>query len=168
MGYQQVILTTPVENLGAEADVVRVRRGYARNFLIPGGKALEVTPSALRRVESLRARRAQREAEEITAAEEVAAKVKKLKLSLELETGATGKAFGSITAKDLNDRISKDLGVDLPRHAITLEEPIKTSGLHEVAVKLHPDVTATIKVKVAAVGGPEPEAEEKESGESEA
>jgi len=167
MGYQQVILTEPVENLGAEADVVRVRRGFARNFLIPGGKALEVTPSALRRVESLKARRAEREAREITAAEELAAKVKKLKLSLELETGATGKAFGSITAKDLNDRISSDLGVDLPRHAITLDEPIKTSGTHDVAVKLHPDVTATIKVKVAAVGGPEPEAEEAEAGEDE-
>lgn len=152
MGYQQVILVEPVDNLGAEADVVRVRRGFARNFLIPKGKALEVTPSALRRVESLKARRAEREAGELTAAEELGAKVRKLKLELELETGATGKAFGSITAKDLNDRISKELGVDLPRHAITLDDPIKTSGTHEVAVKLHPDVTVTLGIKVAAVG----------------
>ncbi|MEO6846586.1 MAG: 50S ribosomal protein L9, partial [Chthoniobacterales bacterium] len=82
MGFQQVILIEPVENLGAEADVVKVRRGFARNFLIPQNKALEVTAGSLRRINSLKARRAERESREITEAEELGRKVSKLKISL--------------------------------------------------------------------------------------
>src|SRR5690606_27418806 len=81
MGFQQVILTEPVDNLGAEADIVKVRRGYARNFLIPRGKALEVTPGTLRRINFLKARRAEREAQELTNAEELGSKIRKLKLT---------------------------------------------------------------------------------------
>lgn len=151
MGFQQVILTQPVDNLGAEADIVKVRRGFARNFLIPRGKALEVTPGALRRVNFLKARRAEREAQELTHAEELGSKIRKLKLTFTLETGETGKAFGAITAKDVQDRIQSELqGVDLPRHAVTLDEAIKSSGEHQVSVKLHPQVTVSLAIKVAA------------------
>lgn len=151
MGFQQVILTEPVDNLGAEADIVKVRRGYARNFLIPRGKALEVTPGTLRRINFLKARRAEREAQELTNAEELGSKIRKLKLTFTLETGETGKAFGAITAKDIQDRIQRELnGVELPRHAVTLEEAIKSSGEHEVSVKLHPQVSVAITINVAA------------------
>src|SRR5215203_3970934 len=101
MPTTQVILTEKIEHLGVEADVVKVKRGYARNFLVPQGKALEVTPATLRRLNMLRTKRAEREAKELNEAEEVARKINKLKITLELETGETGKAFGSITAADI-------------------------------------------------------------------
>lgn len=158
MAHTEVILTENLSTLGAEADIVKVRSGYARNFLIPHGKALEVTPASLRRINHLRAKRAEREARELTAAEELASRINKLKISLTLETGATGKAFGSITAKDLTARIEQELqNVSLPRHAVVLDKAIKDSGLHEVPVKLHPDVTAKLKVKVSAAESEQPE-----------
>ena len=84
--------------LGSEADVVKVKAGYARNFLIPSGKAYEVTPATLRKLNQLKGKRAEREARELNEAEDLARKINKLKITMTLETGATGKAFGSITA----------------------------------------------------------------------
>ncbi len=81
MAHSEVILTANIPSLGAEADLVKVRRGYARNFLIPQGKALEVNPSSLRQVNHLKAKRAEREAREVTAAEEIASKINKLELT---------------------------------------------------------------------------------------
>lgn len=151
MPTTEVILTTNIPTLGAEADIVKVRRGYARNFLIPGGKALEVTPSSLRKINHLKARRAEREAREVTAAEELASRINKLQLSFTLETGQAGKAFGSITAKDITDRLTAELGgIDLPKHAVALEKSIKDTGDHDVAVKLHPDVSAKLRISIAA------------------
>src|SRR6201996_4156051 len=146
MSSTEVILTEKIANLGAEADVVKVKRGYARNFLVPRGLALEVTPATLKRINTLKAKRAEREAKELNEAEELARKINKLKITLELETGATGKAFGSITAADLAERIKKELGgtMEIDRHRIHLEKPIKDSGEHEVAIKLHHDVTAKL------------------------
>lgn len=163
MAHTEVILTENLPPLGAEADVVRVRRGYARNFLVPQGKALEVNKSTLRAITSLKAKRAEREAREVTEAEELASRINKLKLSMTLETGETGKAFGSITAKDLAEKVESELkNVTLPRHAITLEKGIKETGDHEVPVRLHPDVTAKLKVKVSAAKVEEAPAEEEE------
>jgi len=151
MANTEIILTANIPSLGAEADIVKVRRGYARNYLLPQGKALEVTKSSLRQVNHLRAKRAEREAREVTAAGELASKINKLRLSFTLETGETGKAFGSVTAKDLHDRIIAELKLeDLPKHAVALERPIKETGDHELPVKLHPDVTATLHIKVVS------------------
>ncbi|GAB4168724.1 MAG: 50S ribosomal protein L9 [Terrimicrobiaceae bacterium] len=151
MAHTQILLTESVPNLGAEADIVRVRRGYARNFLIPTGKALELNPSSLRRVNHLKAKRAEREARELTAAEELAGKISKLKLSFELETGDSGKAFGSVTSKDIHDRIMQEMSdLDLPKHAVELEKAIKETGSHEVKVRVHTDVTAKLTIKVVA------------------
>ena len=149
MPTSEVILTENIRGLGAEADIVKVKRGYARNFLLPKGKAYEVTPVTLKRINQLKAKRAQREGEERNAADELARKINKLTLNLLLETGATGKAFGSITVKDLEDALKKELpNANIERHAIQLERPIKETGTHEVPVKLYADVTATLKVAV--------------------
>ncbi|MFZ0712118.1 MAG: 50S ribosomal protein L9 [Terrimicrobiaceae bacterium] len=151
MANAEVILTENIPSLGAEADLVKVRRGFARNFLIPQGKALEVTPSSLRKINHLRAKRAEREGREVTAAEQIAGRINKLVLNFTLETGETGKAFGSITAKDIYDRLVEELGdVELPKHAVLLDKAIKESGEQEVEVKLHHDVTAKLNVKVSA------------------
>jgi large subunit ribosomal protein L9 len=163
MAFTEVILTANIPTLGAEADIVKVRRGYARNFLLPQGKALEITSGSLRQINHLKAKRAEREALEMTAAEELASKINKLSPVFTLDAGETGKAFGSVTAKDIHDRLVADLKLeDLPKHAVVLEKPLKESGEHMVAVKLHADVSAKLKL-VVKVNAPAPT----ESGEVE-
>jgi large subunit ribosomal protein L9 len=155
MAYTQVILKEKITGLGAEADVVKVRRGFARNFLLPQNKAMEATKRNLAFTASLKATRAKREAEELAEAEKMAAKIKKLKLSMTLAIGAQGKAFGSITTIDIAKALQEQHGVKLDRHAIQLEKPIKSSGKFDVNVKLHPEVTCFIKLTVGAEGGAE-------------
>ena len=166
MPTTEVILTEKIHNLGAEADIVKVKVGYARNFLIPNGKALEITPAALRRINILKAKRAEREAQELNEAQDLARKINKVKLDLELETGETGKAFGSITAADIAEKLKGSLGgLEIDRHRIHLERPIKDTGKHEIEIKLHHDVTAKLEVNVAAKGAPEAEKAEDEKAE---
>lgn len=160
MSHTEVILTTHLPNLGAEADVVRVRKGYARNFLVPRGMAHEVTPATLRMTNSLKARRAEREAQELNEANELGRRLGKLRLAFILETGETGKAFGAITAKDIGDRVKAETGRDIDRHRIVLERPIKETGDFQIEVRLHAEVHATLKVNVTAKTPPKAEGEE--------
>ena len=149
MANAQVILKEKIEGLGAEADVVKVRAGYARNFLIPQGKAFEASKSNLRHVEALKTRRAAREAEELVGFQEIAAKISKLKPKFVLSTGQGGKAFGSVTSIDIHKELEA-AGIVIDRHAIELEKPVKKSGKTEVEIRLHPDVTATLTISVDA------------------
>ncbi len=169
MPTTEIILTEKIAHLGAEADVVKVKRGYARNFLIPQQKALEITPATLKRLNGLKQKRAEREGREHNEAEDLARKINKLKITMELETGATGKAFGSITAADLADKLKAELGgkIEIDRHKFVLERPIKESGEHEITIKLHHEVTAKLHVNVKAIGDgvPAPAAPEEEQGE---
>ena len=155
MPTTEVILIEKIESLAAEGDVVKVKAGYARNFLIPRGKALEVTPATMKRLSALKAKRAEREAAELNEAEDIARRINKLKITMELETGEQGKAFGSITAADLAERIKSELGgkIELDRHRIQLEKPIKDTGAHEIAIKLHHDIVAKLNLNVKAKGG---------------
>src|ERR1051325_5936225 len=115
MPSTEVILVENVPGLGAEADVVKVRRGYARNYLLPHHKAYEVTPAALRQIDNLKKKRAEREARELNDAEEVARRINKLHLIFALATGETGKAFGSVTAQDIVTRLKNEIGTELDR-----------------------------------------------------
>ena len=149
MANSEVILTEAVPSLGVEADIVKVRAGYARNFLIPTGKALEVTSGSLRKINNLKVKRAEREARELNEAETIASKINKLRLNLKLETGETGKAFGSITAADLLERLTAEIeNLVLPRHAIVLDS----------------EVTATLRVEIAATPKVEQPEDEEEAG----
>jgi large subunit ribosomal protein L9 len=159
MPSTEIILTENIPGLGAEADVIKVRRGYARNFLLPQGKAYEVTPASMRQLDNLKARRAEREASELNEAEELSRRIGKLKLIFTLATGETGKAFGSVTAQDIADRLKQELGREFDRHLLTLEHPIKTTGEHEVPIKLHHDVIAKFKFQVKSSEGPKAEAD---------
>lgn len=150
MPSTEIILTENVPGLGAEADVVKVRRGYARNFLLPHGKAYEVTPASLRELNNLKKKRAEREAREMNDAEELSRRISKARLTFTLETGETGKAFGSITAQDIVTRMKNELGVEIDRHKVVLERPIKDTGEHEITIKLHHDVTAQFSFLVKA------------------
>ena len=148
MPLTELILTENVPGLGAEADVVKVRRGYARNYLLPRGKAYEVTPSALRKLDALKQKRSEREARELNEAEELSRRIEKLRATFVLATGETGKAFGSITAQDIVNRLKDEIGVEIDRHKIVLERPIKDTGDHEVQIKLRHDVSVPFKLNV--------------------
>jgi large subunit ribosomal protein L9 len=154
MSSTQIILTENVPGLGAEADVLKVRRGYARNYLLPQGKAYEVTPASLRQLDNLKKKRAEREAGELNEAEELSRRIGKLRVIFTLETGETGKAFGSITAQDIVARLKNELGNEIDRHKIDLDHPIKTTGEHEVAIKLHHDVIAQFAFQVKSTEEP--------------
>ena len=167
MPVTEVILKENIPSLGAEADVVKVRRGFARNFLVPKGKAYEVTPANLKRLNLLKAKRADREAQELNEAEELARKINNVKLEFTLETGETGKAFGSVTAKDIEDKLLAEADLKVDRHRIRLERPIKESGEIEVPIQLHGDVTATLKLEVKA-HTPAPKESESEAKDSKA
>jgi large subunit ribosomal protein L9 len=160
MPLTQVILTENVPGLGAEADSVKVRRGYARNYLLPYGKAYEVTPGALRQLDALKQKRAEREARELNGAEELGRRIGKARFVFTLETGETGKAFGSVTAHDIMNRIKNELGAEVDRHKIVLERPIKDTGEHNVAIKLHHDVTAQLVFQVKSAEEPRDSAAE--------
>jgi len=147
MANAQVILKEKIEGLGAEADVVKVRAGYARNFLIPQGKAYEASKSNLRHVEALKQARAQREADELVSFQEIATKLGKLKPKFTLSTGQGGKAFGSVTSMDIHKELEA-AGIEIDRHAIQLDKPIKTAGKYDVAINLHPQVSGSLAVTV--------------------
>lgn len=147
MANAQVILKEKIEGLGAEADVVKVRAGYARNFLIPQGKAYEATKANLRYVEALKQARAQREAEELLQFQEIATKLSKLKPSFTLSTGQGGKAFGSVTSMDIHKELEAS-GIEIDRHAIELDKPIKAGGKYDVTVNLHPQVVCMLSILV--------------------
>ncbi len=159
MANAQVILKQKIEGLGAEADVVKVRAGYARNYLIPRGIAYEANRSNLRHVEALKAERARREAEDLLVAQETATKISKLSPKFELSTGQGGKAFGSITNIDIHKKLEA-AGIEIDRHAIELDKPVKKSGKTEVTIKVHPQVSAILTITVKAGEAADASAEE--------
>jgi large subunit ribosomal protein L9 len=166
MPVTEIILKESVPGLGAEADIVKVRKGYARNFLIPTGKAYEVTPQNLKRLNQLKSKRAEREAREFNDAEEFAREINKAKLEFILETGETGKAFGSVTAKDIEDKLRSDFGITVDRHKIELERPIKESGEKQVSIKLHHQVSAKLRIEIKSSTPPPPPPQEVEPQET--
>ena len=165
MATTEVILREKITGLGSEADVVKVKAGYARNYLIPKGKAFEATKGNLRNLESLQAKRAQRETEELAEAQELAGKISRLKPKFTLETGQGGKAFGSITSMDIHKEL-EDKGISLERTAIKLDKPLKRSGKSEIEIKLHSEVTTTLTVTVETDETAAPTREEGDSAAS--
>ncbi len=149
MAATEVILREKINGLGVEAEVVKVKAGYARNFLIPSGKAYEATKGNLRQIENLEKTRVKRKATELTIAQDLAGKIARLKPKFTLEIGANGKAFGSVTSIDIHKALEAK-GIMIDRHAILLDKPIKTSGKSDVEVKLHADVTTSLTITVEA------------------
>jgi large subunit ribosomal protein L9 len=149
-----VILTSNVQGLGGEGDRVRVADGYARNFLIPRSLALIETSSALRMIEALKLRRAERERKELEEAQELAKRISKLHATEELQIGENGKVFGSVTNHDIADAL-KAKGFQVDRKAILLDEPIKKIGNFEIPIRVHPQVNAMFKLTVTSPLPPE-------------
>lgn len=153
MALTEVILREKIDNLGSEADVVKVKAGFARNFLIPQGKAYEATKGNLRQISNLQAARAKRETEELNEAQELASKIARMKPKFTLDVGKNGKAFGSVTSIDIHKAL-EEKGVVIDRTAIQLDKPLKSTGKTDVEIKVHPEVTTSVTITVAAAEEP--------------
>ncbi|PYK95896.1 MAG: 50S ribosomal protein L9 [Verrucomicrobia bacterium] len=148
MSKTEVILTHNVIGLGAESDQVKVAAGYARNYLLPQGLAIPLTAANQRRLEALRQRRAEREAHEFNIMSELAKGLSQMVLLLTAKTGEGGKMFGAITPGSIADELKHQFDVAVDKKKIHLEHPLRTLGEHEVELRLHPEVTATLKVRI--------------------
>ncbi len=144
----QVILLERIARLGQMGDVVRVRDGYARNFLLPQGKALRATKDNSKRFEAERAQLEARNLDRKNEAGEVAAKLDGKAFIVIRQAGETGQLYGSVTARDLADAVTAG-GFSVGRAQVVLHQPIKTIGLHTVAIALHPEVESKVTVNVA-------------------
>ena len=151
MPKTEVILTHNIVGLGAESDHVKVAAGYARNYLFPQGFAIPLTGANKRRIEVLRQRRAEREAHEFNTMSELAKAISKLTCLVKVKTGDDGKMFGTVTAGAIADELKHQFEITLDRKKIHLEHPIKTLGDHEVELRLHQEVTTTLKLKVESL-----------------
>ncbi len=143
----EVILKEDVANLGHRGDVVKVADGYGRNFLLPRKLALQATQANKKQIEEMKASAARRSAAEKVVAEEQAAKLAPVVLTFTRKSGENGHLFGSVTSSDIAVELAAQ-GFEIDRRKITLHEPIKALGNFEVAIKLHKEVSAPVKVKV--------------------
>ncbi|HEX6003902.1 MAG TPA: 50S ribosomal protein L9 [Burkholderiales bacterium] len=146
----QVILLEKVANLGQLGDIVRVKDGFARNYLIPHGKARRATPENLAEFEQRRAELEKVQAEALSAAQEKSAKLDGLAVSIPQKAGVDGKLFGSVTNFDIAEALGKQ-GLEVSKSAIRMPQgPLKTIGEHPIKIALHTDVVVTITVSVVA------------------
>jgi large subunit ribosomal protein L9 len=145
----EVILREDIKTLGRAGELVRVRPGYARNYLLPQGLAYEATEGNRKRVAAESRVRAARSEAEQADAERVAATLSQVTLTLRGKAGEEGKLFGSITSQDIAEELGRQ-GHNVERRRIELEHPIKTTGEHRVTVRLHPEVHAELRVSVVA------------------
>ena len=147
----EIILLQKVDNVGGIGDLVRVKSGYARNYLIPQGKATLATPENKAKFELRRAELEAKAAEELAAAQARAKKLEGLVLKIEMQAGAEGKLFGSVGTVDIAEEIGKR-GVEVERSEIRLPDgPLRVVGDHQIELHLHADVNVEIKVVIEAV-----------------
>ena len=143
----EIILLKDVDKLGTEGDVVRVKPGFARNFLLPMGLAVSATPKERKAVEEVKRQRQRKADRAKVQAEALKRKLEGKSLTLKLTLGMDDKPFGSITANDIVQSLKQD-GLAIEKHTVHLESPIKTLGIFEVPVRVHHDVTAKLKLWV--------------------
>ncbi|MFQ9893257.1 MAG: 50S ribosomal protein L9 [Emergencia sp.] len=143
-----VILNKDVKGTGKAGEVVKVSDGYARNMLLPKGLATEATDGNIRSLEKQKELMAQKKAEEKAAAQELAEKMKEMKVVIKTKSGEGGRLFGSITSKDIADAAKSQFGLTIDKKKIQLNSPIKNMGTFEVEVKLYPEVAGRLTVQV--------------------
>ena len=143
----EIILRQGVENLGKPGDVVKVKAGYARNYLLPHGLAFEATPGNLKRIQQERDRLDAAENERRTAAQTLAERLEQVSLTFSARVGEEGKLFGSVTTADIAQQLEAQ-GFHIEKRQIDLHEPIKALGVYRVPVRLHADVKPEVRVWV--------------------
>ena len=152
MAHTKILLREDIDDLGARGEIVRVRAGYARNYLLPRKLAVEATSSNVKQIEQERAALLKREAKERTTAQAQAEQMGSVILNFERKAGEQGALYGSVTSMDIAHAL-KEQGYEIDRRRIVLREPIKRFGNYEVPVRLHRDVTVELPVSVLGEGG---------------
>lgn len=149
MAYSEVLLLKPVEGLGGEGDQVRVRAGFARNYLRPRKIAVPVSHANRKQVEALQAARARRETHELEHAKALEEKLSKISIAIAVKTGEGGRMFGSVTAQDVIARLA-DEGIEIEKKRLSLHSPLKTLGKHTTSIKIHPEVTFELELEIVS------------------
>jgi large subunit ribosomal protein L9 len=158
MAHTNVLLREDIDDLGARGEIVRVKAGYARNYLLPRKLAVQATASNVKQIEQERSALLKKEAKEKTTAEEQAGQMKALRLSFTRKVGDHGILYGSVTSMDIAEAL-KERGYEIDRRRITLREALKETGEFAVPVRLHREVTVEIPVEILAEGGAKPATE---------
>ena len=146
----KLILTAAVDNLGVAGDVVEVKDGYGRNYLVPRGFAIRWTRGGEKQIDGIKRSRDAREIRGLDHAQEVRAQIEGLEVTLTERAGENGTLFGAVTATEVAAAIKKAGGPSVDRRSVRIEKPIKSVGTHTVGVKLHDAVTAHLKLAVSA------------------
>ncbi len=161
-GSMHVILTEDIPKLGLAGEVVKVRPGFGRNYLLPQGKAMLATPGRVKRLEHQRRVVDEKQRKDIAVQEVVARELAGVDLTFEMQASPEGKLFGSVTNADIAARLA-EAGFEIDRRKIELAEAIKQVGEHTGSVRLHREVIVEFQLKVVSAGVPKPEPEERES-----
>ena len=143
----KVILLKTIDRLGKAGDIVTVKEGYARNYLVPNKKAKEATSGNMKILDALKKKQTQEEAKVLGEARKLADKISNLSLTIASQAGEEEKLFGSVSSDDIASALAEQ-GINIDKKEIILDEPIKKLGVYQVAVKVHPEVRATLKVWV--------------------
>jgi large subunit ribosomal protein L9 len=151
MAHTKVLLREDVDDLGARGEIVRVRAGYARNYLLPRNLAVEATAGNVKGIEQERAALLKKEAKERATAEAQSQQMSKLELDFKRKAGEQGALYGSVTSMDVAEAL-KERGYEIDRHRIHMREPLKRLGDYTVPVRLHREVTIDLKVRVSPEG----------------
>jgi large subunit ribosomal protein L9 len=146
----KLILTQEVADLGSPGDVVDVKDGYGRNFLLPRGLATGWTKGAQRQIDSIKKARSVRQVRDVGQADELRSQLEGLTLQIHAQAGSSGRLFGAVTISDILDAVKRAGGPDIDKRRIAVGNPIKSIGTHQVTVKVHDDVTATLTLQVVA------------------
>lgn len=144
----EIVLLEDVKALGKKGQIVKVNDGYARNFILPKKLGVEATTKNLNDLKLQKANAERIAAEQLAAAKALAEKIGGMSITLTMKAGEGGRAFGSVSGKEIATAAADQLGLELDKKKLVLPDPIKTFGTHEVPVKLHKDVTAKLAVKV--------------------
>jgi large subunit ribosomal protein L9 len=146
----KVVLRSDTIGVGKRGDIVDVSDGFARNFLIPGGAAIAATDGIASQAQSMRRARDFRDVKDREAAESVAQRLVPMTITISARAGREGKLFGSITAQDIVEAVESQAGVVVDRHKLQSHDAIKTTGTHEIRVRLHPDVEFQLAIEVVS------------------
>ena len=149
MAHSKVLLVKPMANLGGEGEQVSVKAGYARNYLFPQKIAIPVNKANKKQIEALLKARQLREAKELENAQALAKTLGEMTVAFAVKTGEGGKMFGSVTVADLVAKLSEN-GIEIPKKAIHLEQPVKELGKHTAEIKLHNDVQVALEFEVVS------------------
>lgn len=144
----EIVLLEDIKTLGKKGEIVNVSEGYARNYILPRKMGVEATTKNLNDLKLKKANEEKLAAQRLAQAQELGAKLEKASVTLSIKAGDNGKAFGSVSGKEISKAIQEQLNLDIDKKKLVLPEPIKTFGVHQVPVKLHKDVTAQLSVKV--------------------